>query len=637
VLAVIFVSSFSQGIFPIGFFEAHEDEAVGNENGTLNEHTVRCEKLKLLILAHSRELVLQGKLFIFQTACIEKSFQRQTASFIPRFKLGFIGVIELNITKFKGNAFAFKPLLRLCTGGAFRITNKYHIVTPCIIVCEKYSPKRDLRQQNSAADEFRNASMWMKDKGLTSEAEIREAVRSSHSFGTWMVDQFDRILAKMGNTQAEERTVIRKARRLYTDALREIKNTATNGGVRNSISDITEDGDGNTLSKGQQEYFKDSKVRDESGNLLKMYRGDSNTEINIFDRKKSKYSNLYGRGFYFTTDENQAGYYGDAKPYYLDIKNPVSLNETSITRSQMRKFLEAIAYDDDYGLENYGYGATVTSILNSIYGKSDFDMLQDISATAIGDLVKATEIFNEVNGTKFDGFILPTETVVFNSNQIKNIDNLSPTGNEDIRYSYSAEDDKKSLDEDNKKRYNKKRNYPNQGRSNLLAFEHSNEKPGTVRQFFIFGKAKFFEKTFDGIIELSREQFNEKRGYYAEDTYGRAQRKIGDVVNNYENSERGVLDYTDSYRNKRNAEILSRQALGEELRDESGRGLRSSRADDDGIRGVKNSYSSFYDNAESNTEAKDSQTALDDYLDNNVECQIKSGYNIHIIQKKRGL
>ena len=62
-------------------------------------------------------------------------------------------------------------------------------------------------------------------------------------------------------------------------------------------------------------------------------------------------------------------------------------------------------------------------------------MLQDISAGAIGDLVAAVELFNEVNGTTYDGIVLPTETVTFNSEQIKLTTNKNPTENEDIRYS----------------------------------------------------------------------------------------------------------------------------------------------------------------------------------------------------------
>ena len=180
-----------------------------------------------------------------------------------------------------------------------------------------------------------------------------------------------------------------------------------------------------------------SKVVNEDGTPKIMYRG-GNEEINIFDRKKSSYSNLYGRGFYFTDSKGHASQYGGAKEYYLDIKNPLEQNSDNISKDQMRKFLEAVAEnEDDYDIWNYGT-TEIDEILDGLYGKGGFEMLQDVSATAIGDLVEATELFNKVNGTNYDGFILPTETVVFNSNQIKsatdNIGTFDKT-NPDIRYS----------------------------------------------------------------------------------------------------------------------------------------------------------------------------------------------------------
>ena len=119
-----------------------------------------------------------------------------------------------------------------------------------------------------------------------------------------------------------------------------------------------------------------SKVVNADGTPKVMYRGGNET-FNIFDRKKSKYSNLYGRGFYFTDSESHAKQYEDVRAYYLDVKNPVSTNEKTITRKQLRTFLEAVAENEDYGLENYGYGATVDSVLRSVYGKNDFAMLYD--------------------------------------------------------------------------------------------------------------------------------------------------------------------------------------------------------------------------------------------------------------------
>lgn len=197
------------------------------------------------------------------------------------------------------------------------------------------------------------------------------------------------------------------------------------------------DSAGNELSQQQSEFFKNSKVVDDDGNLKVMYRG-GNGGFTVFDRKHSKGSNLYGRGFYFTDSVSHAAQYGSARAYYLNITSPVSTTETTITRGQMRKFLEAVAAnEDDFSFENYGYGSTPSSVLRSVYtsGRSDFAMLYDVDQTAVGDMVASVELFNEVNGTDYDGLILDTETVAFYPEQIKNVDNRKPTSNPDIRFS----------------------------------------------------------------------------------------------------------------------------------------------------------------------------------------------------------
>lgn len=211
------------------------------------------------------------------------------------------------------------------------------------------------------------------------------------------------------------------------------RGTEDQRGVKEKFS--LRDSAGRELTEAQQAYFKDSKVRDADGNLLVMYRGGTGTET-VFDRKKSKYSNLYGRGFYFTHDESRASQYGGVRAFYLNVQTPLSPDQNAITKKQMRKFLEAVqANEDECDFWNYGESATVDSVLRDIYGKGDFEMLQDVNATAIGDLVAAVELFNDVNGTNYDGIILPEETVTFTSNQAKKIDNKTPTADPDIRYS----------------------------------------------------------------------------------------------------------------------------------------------------------------------------------------------------------
>lgn len=162
-------------------------------------------------------------------------------------------------------------------------------------------------------------------------------------------------------------------------------------------------------------------VLNKDGTPKIMYRGDAES-FNVFDKKRTKYTNLYGRGFYFTDSESHANQYGNARKFYLDIKNPLRPNQNTITKQQLTYLLNEISENEDYDLYNYGT-TNVAEIVNSIYGKGDFEMLQDISATAVGDLVETIELFNKVNKTNYDGIILKTETVVFNPNQIKSVEN----------------------------------------------------------------------------------------------------------------------------------------------------------------------------------------------------------------------
>ena len=208
---------------------------------------------------------------------------------------------------------------------------------------------------------------------------------------------------------------------------------------KNNSSFSVFDSNGNRLSENQQKYFANSKVRDKNGNLKIMYRGGNNSDT-VFRRENTHGSNLYGRGFYFTDSESHAKQYGTITEYYLKIDNPLSTEDHKITKAQLRNFIDTIANDEEYGIDNYGQGATVDSVLNSVWGKDDFSMIQDINATAIGDMVEATKIFNNVNGTNYDGFILDTETVIFNSEQAKLTDNQNPTDNPDVRYSTSDSD-----------------------------------------------------------------------------------------------------------------------------------------------------------------------------------------------------
>ena len=75
-------------------------------------------------------------------------------------------------------------------------------------------------------------------------------------------------------------------------------NIPQNAPVVNDQFSLSDSG-GNQLSDAQAEFFKDSVVRDENGNLKVMYHGTSKGGFTVFDTYGSNYG-LFGTGSYFT-------------------------------------------------------------------------------------------------------------------------------------------------------------------------------------------------------------------------------------------------------------------------------------------------------------------------------------------------
>ncbi|MDD5955122.1 MAG: hypothetical protein PUD38_08005, partial [Firmicutes bacterium] len=196
-------------------------------------------------------------------------------------------------------------------------------------------------------------------------------------------------------------------------------------GVNHSISDPNSPVKLRVASQTETRQFKHwfggSKIVNADGSPKIMYHG-SQAQFDTFDRKKAKSSGTFGKGFYFTDSSSHAGTYGNLYAVYLSIQNPLQHGKGNVTRDQVRKFLEAVSENEDYSIENYGTYDIDQILRNVMSGKSKADafrVIQDISATAIGDMVEAVELFNQVNGTDYDGIVTAMETVAFQPTQIK--------------------------------------------------------------------------------------------------------------------------------------------------------------------------------------------------------------------------
>lgn len=161
--------------------------------------------------------------------------------------------------------------------------------------------------------------------------------------------------------------------------------TKTAGGAEIKYS-LT-DSEGNSLTKEQQEFFKDSKVRDEDGRLLVVYHGTSE-RFHSFDMSKGR-ANMDIQGAFFSPWELDAkGYGGNVRAYYLNITNPAG--------------------------EKQSYGA-----LNRFKGQNKAG-------------VKAREYLKSLgyDGVNNSG----EEYIAFSPSQIKLVANKNPTADPDIRY-----------------------------------------------------------------------------------------------------------------------------------------------------------------------------------------------------------
>lgn len=145
---------------------------------------------------------------------------------------------------------------------------------------------------------------------------------------------------------------------------------------------LKEDSDGRKLSEGQKEYFKNSKVIDEDGNLMVVYHGTPKPNFSVFKLGDG----ALGNGIYFAeSKEYSKGFSFGSNPYevYLNITNPYEVNypiSDSITEKLIAKGYDGIHH-------------------------------------------------------KQNGF-----WVAFSPEQIKHVDNLTPTKNEDIRFDLKEDD-----------------------------------------------------------------------------------------------------------------------------------------------------------------------------------------------------
>lgn len=240
------------------------------------------------------------------------------------------------------------------------------------------------------------------------------------------------------------------------------ENISSNKENVNKRYSLNVDTEGNELSDQQQEYFKDSKIRDENGKLKPVYHG-TKSQFNVFSYDFiGKTGSAEGYGFYFTDQIEKAKGYSkkgtDVMSGYLNITKPLSTSELTLTENEIRGLLSELDPTGDEILSNFEYtgegypskqwyNKAMKETINALMeNESDDDVLAEIVNSGSDNETVLTTVRNLYG---YDGYIVEDKYgdgnvyVAFTSEQFKNADNRQPTSDKDIRYSLNLENEGK--------------------------------------------------------------------------------------------------------------------------------------------------------------------------------------------------
>lgn len=243
--------------------------------------------------------------------------------------------------------------------------------------------------------------------------------------------------------------------------------------------DLLKDDRGRVLTKGQQERYKNvsAELKDNNGNLKTLYH-QTDAEFTTFDTTKRTHSKGDAQmpdGIFLKDTPKNIGIGNNSKQMevYAKIENPLVVENRNeleqIIRNHSREYSDLL--DNNINIDEYYNKKTeeIEEQISKIYEdkwnkKRNGENTQELdnkmeqlekeadslfekwnsgindNATASREI--ATEILKKLG---YDGVVINKDAgsfgrsiktyLAFNSNQIKNVDNINPTDNPDVRYS----------------------------------------------------------------------------------------------------------------------------------------------------------------------------------------------------------
>jgi hypothetical protein len=195
------------------------------------------------------------------------------------------------------------------------------------------------------------------------------------------------------------------------------------GNIRYSLPDT--DSAGRKLTPEQREFFKDSKVIDGQGRLLEVYHG---TKV-----RGKKFNSFNSHSNWFTPNRGYADVYADDREFlgkptiykaYLNIKNPFYAGAIGVERDVSYKVAD-IAKKIDVSEQEL------------------ITIAKEVKATYVFEITNSRQFVDLLKQKGYDGIAAIEAGVesyaAFEPNQVKSVDNKTPTADPDIRYSLASE------------------------------------------------------------------------------------------------------------------------------------------------------------------------------------------------------
>lgn len=302
-------------------------------------------------------------------------------------------------------------------------------------------------------------------------------------------------------------------------------------GGTSDINYSDRDSSGNPLSKEQIEFFKDSKVRDENGNLKVVYHGTPNGDFNTFHISDGAHSSLmaqYGAGYYFDANKDSAKRYTqnvnktvgkqNAKVFevYLNIKNPLVIHDEYldgrkpvITKQQFKDVISKGNYEwfftngmpfeltkhlgkSKAEIQQMPSEDIVNNWVDMVYDRAYFDseILSAMVKAYKGDSILGVmkDVFGKDGVKVVDKY--GEMWVAWDNSQIKDTTNTNPTSNPDIRY---ADRETESL-------------YDKMGESDRIAEENKKLKADVERLVNVIGDKEVSVSRFRSLADFLKKR-----------------------------------------------------------------------------------------------------------------------------------